>query len=279
MEFNRQIPAKQPKSSQKIEQDIEQQKENNNQQQNINKNENENENKNKITQDGNLRIHTVRYCKTCKIMRPPRASHCGVCNQCVTEFDHHCSIIGVCIGERNTKHFCSLLLYLTLTSLMNTVISILLIIFIVQNDYQNFFKDLVTWDALFIIFLALFALSLFTYTFRDKGIFSLLITISFILLIVKTSIKNNQDGNSFFENPIWSILGFSIYFLFALFLTPMCIMYTANICYGLTLKEMDQIIHLKQQKQQQYLKWNLFKGIKNCCHTIFKTNRKSYVLI
>lgn len=42
-----------------------------------------------------------------------------------------------------------------------------------------------------------------------------------------------------FENPIWSIIGFFIYFLFALFLTPMCIMYTVNICYGLTLKEMD----------------------------------------
>lgn len=49
-----------------------------------------------------------RYCVTCQLWRPPRASHCRVCNHCVKRFDHHCQVIGACIGETNHRFFASL---------------------------------------------------------------------------------------------------------------------------------------------------------------------------
>lgn len=47
----------------------------------------------------------LRYCTTCKHLRPLRASHCGTCNCCVYRFDHHCYWLGTDVGYRNHGHF------------------------------------------------------------------------------------------------------------------------------------------------------------------------------
>ena len=59
-------------------------------------------------------IYEPRFCQTCKITRPPLASHCNFCDACVIKFDHHCTVINQCIGARNRRPF---LIYLILSFL------------------------------------------------------------------------------------------------------------------------------------------------------------------
>ena len=83
------------------------------------------------------RIYTKRKCDTCKIIRPPKASHCYICNNCVLEFDHHCVFVSNCIGKRNHKYFFLFLLFGSILAVHTIIINFIIIIYLYIIKYND----------------------------------------------------------------------------------------------------------------------------------------------
>ncbi|KAL2313651.1 Palmitoyltransferase erf2 [Schizosaccharomyces pombe] len=71
------------------------------------------------TRSDSVFVNTV-YCHTCHLYRPPRASHCHLCDNCVEYLDHHCVWLNTCIGRRNYRYYFIFLLSVVLSALYLT---------------------------------------------------------------------------------------------------------------------------------------------------------------
>ncbi|GAB2282971.1 Protein S-acyltransferase 8 [Dionaea muscipula] len=81
----------------------------------------------------------VKYCETCMLYRPPRCSHCSICNNCVERFDHHCPWVGQCIGMRNYRYFFMFISSATLLCILVFAMSALYIKFL-KDEYGTVWK-------------------------------------------------------------------------------------------------------------------------------------------
>ena len=109
----------------------------------------------------NGHLFQINYCYTCSLFKPPRASHCSICDNCVLRFDHHCIWLGTCIGKRNYKYFYFLTSSINIEAAFQIIYSLYYIIIYAKKlkkkeEYSKLilwgFSALCLYNLLFVMF-------------------------------------------------------------------------------------------------------------------------------
>ncbi|CAD8151788.1 unnamed protein product [Paramecium pentaurelia] len=178
-------------------------------------------------------IYKVRYCSTCKIMRPSKASHCKFCDHCVDGFDHHCFWVGNCIGIRNQRAF---LLFLQ-SSL------IVIILTLCQCSLNQLW--LLMFKQASIPIIAIYGLYFFCGCWAQQSYLNVIILMfMFILPIIYSAILINIEeaykNYRYYDNPFITILITIIVLICFCFLLQVNILNCYYISLGKTVKQVKQ---------------------------------------
>lgn len=93
------------------------------------------------------RLVRLKWCETCHIFRPPRASHCSITDTCIERYDHYCPFIGAAIGKGNYRCFFAFLLS---TAILTAFVMISCVIHIVLRVKSDKVDDSSVWLSSFI---------------------------------------------------------------------------------------------------------------------------------
>lgn len=102
-------------------------------------------------------VVSSKWCETCQTYRPPRTSHCRLCDVCTEQTDHHCSFLNNCIGRRNYTSFMVFLISTTLCALLVVGVSVAhLVIRATAVGANAFLKDWRTAGTLAVLAITIF---------------------------------------------------------------------------------------------------------------------------
>ena len=202
------------------------------------------------------RIFTERECSTCKIIRPPGASHCSTCNNCVLNFDHHCVFISSCVGKRNHKYFFIFLFFGSITSLFIIICQLITIIKVFILEPKGLYTQLWNnnkWVCLIcLLFIVLGVINLMC-SITMGAIFLLS---AYLMFIVIFYIYYKREENQKYYNPFIILVLGGAFFFFVSVVGQFCVQ-NCNICRGVTVKQSKSIkdaLNNKEKVNDEYIR-------------------------
>jgi len=157
----------------------------------------------------------TKWCDTCCVYRPLRTSHCGICNNCVENFDHHCPWVGNCIGRRNYRYF---LFFIFLNSFECLYVMAICITHIIMNTNDSHksgrgeqFKDGLHQSYYFSIILIVYAVAGLGFVGGLSGFHCFLVASGISTNeFIKKTFKNRKNPftRGFFKNYIYALCPF-----------------------------------------------------------------------
>lgn len=86
-------------------------------------------------------LRDLPICKICNLPKPKGSEHCDECNACCLRYDHHCGVIGQCVGDKNIKAFVLSFIYACLFGIISAICG--LYYCISDSDENTIFKILI----------------------------------------------------------------------------------------------------------------------------------------
>jgi len=146
---------------------------------------------------------SLNYCQTCSIYRPPRTSHCRVCDNCCQRFDHHCLWFGTCVGKRNYKYFYLLVVFISLNIVVEVIYNIYILIESIKDKDEKKIKNRIFTIAV-VCSTSFFGLMFFIFFIVKLLVIHTRLVIQNFTFYedFKKRLKNPWNNNPFYKN-IW----------------------------------------------------------------------------
>lgn len=191
----------------------------------------------------NVDLYKERYCVTCKIMRPPKASHCWHCDQCVKGFDHHCYFVGNCVGIRNWRNFVLFIFFSFVLAFLDLTLSVTVLVSIF-DEFPEIYESFTNEQSFVITTFVLLVLSLCCLLTPINSVFKSCVLILFLFFLVLTlalSINNCNLNLFYYENPCFIIINIACIIPLTFWLFILSFINCSNVVYGMTEKESSSI--------------------------------------